>query len=118
MALIYCTLILGVIGFQAALIAGAPWGRLTQGGQFDGPLPPVGRLTAAVSILVLVGLALAILSADGRWPAWPRSTGWVAVALHAVMMVLNWITPSAAERRLWGPVTTVMLVLAVTIVLL
>lgn len=115
MSYIYCAMIVGVIGFQVALILGAPWGRITQGGQVEGPLPRSGRLVAAVSIIILAGMALAILSADGRWPGWPSWTGWSAVAMNTVMMVLNWITPSAAERKLWGPITTVMLGLAVAV---
>ncbi|TNY47016.1 hypothetical protein FGC33_03550 [Streptococcus pyogenes] len=104
----YGALILGVIGFQVALILGAPWGRLTQGGQVEGALPRSGRMVAALSIVLLVAMALAILSADGHWPGWPRWTGWGAVAVTGVSMVLNWITPSAAERRLWGPIMTLM----------
>jgi len=115
MSVIYCALIAGVAGFQVALILGAPWGRLTQGGQIEGPLPRSGRLAAAASIVVLVAMALAVLSADGRWPGWPSWTGWSAVALNAVIMVLNWITPSTAERNLWGPITTVMVALALAV---
>ncbi|WP_068118666.1 hypothetical protein [Tropicimonas marinistellae] len=116
MAYIYCAVIVGVIGFQVALILGAPWGRVTQGGQVDGPLPVSGRVFAAVSIFILLGLALAVLSADGKWPNWPSWTGWVALAINIVVMVLNWITRSAAERKLWAPITTVMVLLVVAVV--
>ena len=115
MAVIYCALILGVIGFQVALICGAPWGRITQGGQTDGPLPRSGRFFALASILVLLGLAGAILSAGGYWPGWPGWTGWTAVTINLVMMVLNWITRSVPERRLWGPITTIIFLLAVLV---
>ena len=115
MAYLYCVMILGVIGFQIALILGAPWGRITQGGQIEGPLPGSGRIIAAASIVVLVAMALGILSADGGWPEWPAWTGWAAVGVTAVSTVLNWITPSAAERRLWGPIMTVMLALSVAV---
>lgn len=111
-------MILGVIGFQIALIFGAPWGRITQGGQVEGPLPLPGRIAAAVSILILAAMALAILSADGRWPHWPVWTGWMAVAMAALVALLNWITPSAPERRLWGPITSVMLAVALAVVAL
>ena len=90
-------------------------GQDTQGAQVDGPLPRSGRIVAAVSIVILAAMALAILSADGRWPDWPWWTGWAAVAMNALMMVLNWITPSRAERRLWGPITTVIFGLAVAV---
>ncbi|SOH92203.1 hypothetical protein SAMN06273572_10144 [Monaibacterium marinum] len=115
MSYIYCMLILGVIGFQIALIIGAPWGRITQGGQVEGPLPRSGRIVAAISIVLLAGMALAILSTSGHWPQWPSWTGWVAVAINAIMMVLNWITPSSAERTLWGPITTAIFALALTV---
>ena len=35
-ALVYIAIIAGVIVFQFCLMAGAPWGRLTQGGQVEG----------------------------------------------------------------------------------
>lgn len=116
MSYVFCLMILGVISFQIALILGAPWGRITQGGQIEGPLPRSGRFLATASIAILVGMALAILSAQGRWPGWPSWTGWAAVAVNALSMVLNWITPSAAERKLWGPIMTVMFVLAFAVV--
>lgn len=116
MVFLFCTMITVVIGFQVALILGAPWGRLTQGGQVDGALPLPGRIIAALSIPILGAMALAILSADGYWPNWPRWTAWAALAVIFVSTVLNWITPSAAERRLWGSVMTVILMLAVAIV--
>jgi hypothetical protein len=32
-------------------------------------------------------------------------------------MLLNWITPSQVERRLWGPVTTLMFLFAGVVML-
>ncbi|WP_400082884.1 hypothetical protein [Yoonia sp. R78084] len=116
MIYLICLMIVGIIGFQVALIAGAPWGRLTQGGQVDGPLPLAGRIIAAVSILLLGAIALALLSADGHWPNWPRWTTWAAVAVIGISTILNWITPSSAERRLWGPIMTVLLCLTLAVV--
>ncbi|WP_321828965.1 hypothetical protein [Thalassovita sp.] len=107
-ALICCC----VIGFQIALIAGAPWGRITQGGQVDGPLPRRGRVLAAVSIFILAFMALSVLSAAGLVVDWPKWTAWVALVVQALSALANWITPSAPERRLWGPITTVMLLCA------
>ena len=116
-ALAFALICAGVVVFQIALIAGTPWGRLTQGGGTEGPLPVRGRVAAGISGLLLAAMALAILSAAGMWPNWPIWTGWAAVALQVVSTVLNWITPSTAERRLWGPTTSVMLALAVAAVL-
>jgi len=35
---LYTFFILGIIAFQVALVAGAPWGHLTQGGRHQGTL--------------------------------------------------------------------------------
>ena len=115
MVYVFCLILLGAIGFQFALIFGAPWGRLTQGGQIDGALPRAGRIAAAVSVIILGAIALAVLSTEGYWPHWPRWTIWPATGMIGITTVLNWITPSVAERRLWAPVMTLALILIVAI---
>lgn len=117
-ALVYGLLVIGVIVFQLCLIAGAPWGRLTQGGRHAGVLPPSGRVAAALSIPLLLCMGAGIASAAGMAPFWPRWTGWVMLGIQSLSTFMNWITPSSAERKLWGPVTTVMLGLALYVVLI
>ncbi|MFK7853131.1 MAG: hypothetical protein AB8B79_03415 [Granulosicoccus sp.] len=117
-AITYVVLIVGVIGFQCALIAGAPWGRLTQGGKQTGPLNKPGRIAAFVSIFLLIFMAAGITSAADLPPRWPLWTGWVALGIQTCSTVANWITPSAPERKLWGPITSLLLVLCVYVVLL
>lgn len=114
--IIYLMGSVGNLGFQIALVAGAPWGRITQGGQHEGALPRSGRIIACASIFVVVGMAGAIASSAGLWPHWSQWTGWVALAIHALSAVLNWITPSRAERMLWGPITLALLVFASVVV--
>ena len=116
LALIYAAMCLAVIGFQFCLIFGAPWGPITQGGSHPGALPLSGRIAAGLSVLALIGMALGITSAAGLWPRWADWTGWVALTVQGVSTLLNWITPSAAERRLWAPITTVLLFLATVVV--
>ncbi|MCK0148772.1 hypothetical protein MWU54_01955 [Marivita sp. S6314] len=102
--------------FQVALIAGAPLGRYTQGGQHAGALPTSGRIIAAVSIPILLFMGLAILSKAGfpglGWPVW---TGWVALGVQGLSAVANWITPSKPERAVWGPVTLVLFAMALVV---
>jgi len=117
LALAYSILIIGVIGFQIALIAGAPWGPLTQGGQHEGALPRSGRIAAGASIVILIAMALAILSQAGLWPNWPRWTGWAALVVQALSTTANWATRSKPERKLWAPITTLLLVLASSVVI-
>lgn len=111
-AILYVVIIIGVIVFQFCLIAGAPWGRLTQGGQHPGSLPAMGRVMAFLSALLLACMGAGITSAAGLSPDWPSWTGWIALGVQALSTLMNWITPSPPERRLWGPVTSVMLGLA------
>jgi hypothetical protein len=117
LALIYLFGCLCVIGFQFALILGAPWGPITQGGAHPGPLPLSGRIVAGLSVFIVIGMALAILSATGAWPNWPPWTGWTALGVQATSTLLNWITPSRPERRLWAPITSALLILAALVVL-
>ena len=112
----YMTLCIGVALFQIALIAGAPWGKITQGGRYEGPLPVSGRIAAAASIVVILVMGLSVISAADTWPEWPRWTGFVALAVQALSCIANWITPSSAERRIWGPITSLMLGLAAAVV--
>ena len=52
----------GIAGFQVALVLGAPWGAYTQGGQTEGALDASGRVFAAVSCAILLVMAAAILA--------------------------------------------------------
>ncbi|GAA1226568.1 hypothetical protein [Rhodoglobus aureus] len=101
--------------FHLAVAAGAPLGEYTQGGTNQGALPPQGRVIAGVSATIVLVLAAAILARGERGPlrnVSPRLIavfGWIATAYAGVGIVLNLITPSAAERAIWAPVTMVLL---------
>jgi len=113
---LYLILILSVVAFQVALIAGAPWGHLTQGGRHQGRLPLRNRLAAGVSIAVLLCMGVAIASTAGLALFLSAWVGWVTVGVQALSTLANWATPSAPERRLWGPINTVMFVAALYVV--
>ena len=115
LSLIYGLIVAAVVAFQIALLFGAPWGRLTQGGQVDGALPWTRRLAAVASAGLLIAMAFAMRSAEGGWPGWPIWTAWATLAVSVASMLMNWITPSKPERLLWGPVTTVMFLLVAAI---
>jgi hypothetical protein len=113
-ALLYAIISLGIIAFQIALAAGAPWGTFAMGGAFPGQFPPALRIVALFQAAVLVGLALIVLArADLIWPTWSRVSGrlvWVVVAFSALSLVLNLITPSAGERAIWAPIACLLLI--------
>ncbi len=118
-ARVFCTLVLLVVGFQLALIAGAPWGRLTMGGAFPGQLPPRMRLAAGASAAVLLLSGAVVAARAGlALPSWRAASPklvWAVVALMAVGAVLNAITPSHWERALWLPVVLVQLACVVVV---
>jgi hypothetical protein len=112
-ALVFATVAVGVIAFQLALALGAPWGRYAMGGAFPGRLPRPMRVAAVVQAALIAVLAVAVLSAAGLVApdlavAFPWLV-WVCVAVSAIAVVLNAISRSAGERRLWVPVASVLL---------
>jgi hypothetical protein len=102
-----------LLSFQLALAAGAPWGVLAMGGRFPGRFPPAMRIAALLQIAVygLLG-AIVLVRAGLILPEWldvSRIAIWAVVCVMGVAVVLNVITPSKWERRLWAPVAFVML---------
>ena len=103
--------------FQIALIFGAPWGEFTMGGQTKGKLPIQGRVTAGISILVLILMAQGLLAkyGTGLISGWPSALitvlVWLTFAYAVLGFIMNWLTRSKKERMVWGPVATILLVL-------
>ena len=118
-AYVYAAVSVGVIAFQIALAAGAPWGAYAMGGAFPGLFPPELRVAALMQAVILAGLALVVLARAGiALPKWWRTSRWmiwVVVAFSALSLVLNVITPSAGERLVWAPVALIMLVSSVIV---
>src|SRR5688500_3147985 len=118
-AIIYGIVSLGVIAFQIALAAGAPWGAYAMGGAFPGQFPPELRIAAVVQAFILAALAGVVLSRAGvalaGWSRTSRWLIWVVVGFSALSLVLNLMTPSADERAIWAPVATIMLISSATV---
>jgi len=120
-AITYTIATAGVIAFQVAMALGAPWGAYAMGGASAGRFPPAMRVAALVQAAVLGMLAVAVLSCAGLAlpsvaEAYPWLI-WVAVAVSALSVLLNAITRSAGERRIWLPVALTLLVCSVTVAL-
>lgn len=113
-AIVAAVLFAGLVLFQLALALGAPWGRAAYGGQ-RAELTTQLRITSAVAAVVWTGVALVVLQRAGFdvWSpvptAWLPVAIWVVVALMAVAVVMNAITPSALERAIWLPVGILLL---------
>ena len=113
-ALLYTIISSGVVAFQIALAAGAPWGAFAMGGAFPGQFPPALRIAALIQAALLVGMAAVVLArADLILPRWSRISRWlvwIVVAFAALSLILNLITPSAGERAIWAPIAFLLLI--------
>jgi hypothetical protein len=113
----YMIITLGVIVFQFCLIAGAPWGKITQGGQNEGVLSLSGRVVAGLSVVLLAFMAIGVASEAGITKNLPTWVAYVGLTIQALSTFLNWITRSRIERLIWAPITTLMLALAIYVIL-
>lgn len=113
-ALVFAIVAGGVVAFQFALALGAPWGAYAMGGAFPGRFPPPLRVAAVAQAVVIGFLAVVVLSAAGIVLPDLAATFpwlvWVPVAVSALALVLNSISRSAGERRIWVPVAMLLLV--------
>jgi hypothetical protein len=118
-AIIYTIVTLGVVAFQFALAAGAPWGAYAMGGASPGQFPPAMRIAAIIQAALLAGMAAVVLARAGLvLPGWSQVSHWlvwIVVALTVLSLVLNLITPSAGERAIWVP-TLLLLIISSLIV--
>jgi hypothetical protein len=121
-AIIYAIVSFGVVAFQIALAAGAPWGAYAMGGTFPGQFSPALRIAAIIQAVLLVGMAAVVLARAGLvLPGWSRASRWLVwfVVLFAVFsFILNLITPSAGERAIWAPTAFLLLISSATVAFL
>ena len=120
-AVAYAIVVTGVVAFQVALALGAPWGAYAMGGAFPGRFPPRLRVAAVVQGALLAGTIAVVLARAGiALPELSDATNWLTwavVAIAFVALILNAISPSAGERRIWVPVTLVMLASSLVVAL-
>ncbi len=111
----------GVIVFQLALALGAPWGAYAMGGAFPGRFPMPMRVAAVVQAVVIGLIAMGVLSVAGIvLPGLKEAApwlAWAAVVFSAVAVALNALSRSAGERKIWVPVTLVMLISSLLVAL-
>lgn len=110
-----------VVLFQIALAAGAPWGEYALGGKYPGRLPGPVRIASVIQAFILGLLSVVVLSiARVVKVSWLQDSSWliwIAVVVSGVSLVLNSITPSARERRIWAPVAFILLASSLTVAL-
>lgn len=113
-ALVCAGLLALLVLFQAALAAGAPWGRAAYGGTHT-RLPVALRLASALAVVLWIVAIVIVLQAGDRLPGEPlpdelvRVGLWVCVGLFVLAVIANAATPSRLERAIWLPVSLVLL---------
>jgi hypothetical protein len=118
-AFVILTLVVTI--FQLALALGAPLGEYTMGGRYPGKLPQKIRLMAIIQILVLAFFAVIVLTRTGiifePFFKASRVAIWFIAGFFVLGSIANISSPSVKEKRLWGPVNILMLVLSILIAL-
>lgn len=108
--------------FQIAIVLGAPLGEYSYGGRTVGKLPSRYRISSFFSVLLLAAIAGHYLALLGVFQPLIDSgllsiANWVLVGFAALAALLNNITRSAKEKRLWGGVTLAMLLASIIVAL-
>ena len=118
-AIIYAIVMVGVVAFELALAAGAPWGAYAMGGAAPGQFPPALRVGAIIQAVLQTGMAAVILARAGIiLPAWSQVSHWlvwIVVGLTALSLFLNLVTPSAGERAIWAPILALLLIISLIV---
>ncbi len=118
-ARLFSLLILAVVLFQGALVAGMPWGEFAWGGTYQGQLPVEMRVASAISALLLLVIGTVVLTRAGlllqEWQPLSKKLIWVVVAYCALGVVANAITPSAWERIIWLPVAIGLFAMSIVV---
>lgn len=112
-AIVFSFIIVLVVLFQCALALGIPWGEYAMGGSVPGKFPPTMRIAALGQGLALIMAGLVVLiQADivlSDWKGFSDQSIWFVVGLMSISSVLNLITKSKWEKRIWFPVTILLL---------
>lgn len=108
--------------FQLALALGAPMGEYAYGGQMPGKLPVRYRIASAFSFVLTLAIAGHYLAQLGVVPKLLSDdlnqwVNWGLIGFAASAAVMNNITKSAKEKRLWGSTTIAMLIAAIVVAL-
>ena len=118
--LIFSTLAVAL--FQLAIVLGAPVGEYAYGGQHQGVLPTRFRATSVVSMLIMVAVAGHYIAQLGVFSPLLDEAGnaianWGFVAFFALSALMNNISKSEKEKRVFGSITIAMLLSAILVAL-
>ena len=118
---LFFVLTLFVVIFQWLIFLKLPLGEYTMGGLNKGVLPKKYRITALIQSFILLFNGIVVLDAGFQFSVFSNTFieyyRWFIMVLMFISMVMNLITKSQKERRLWAPVTVVMFVLSMIVLM-
>lgn len=106
--------------FQVAIVLGAPLGEYSYGGTNPGVLSARFRVASVFSALLMLGISGHYLAQIGVFSPILAEPGnsivnWFLVGFFALAAILNNITKSEKEKRVFGSVTLAMLLASVIV---
>lgn len=118
-AIIFCILILIIVLFQMGLAIGMPWGEYAMGGYFPARFPWHLRLLALLQGLLLLIFALIVLDKAGVFRleiySIPSFTIWLVAAFSFIATILNSMTQSKKEKRIWFPISVLLFITSLVV---
>jgi hypothetical protein len=123
-AILYLFLLAFTILFQIGLMVKKPWGEWTMGGYIKGVLPTKLRFAAFLSFLILVFFSLVVINKVGLFGANFNFLDWsklwskfLIIGFNVLAVIANSATRSLKERKLWQPITILMLLCSLALFL-
>ena len=120
-ALIFSMLIVIIVLFQIGLAMGMPWGEYAMGGYFPGRFPWTLRLLAIFQGLLLIIFAIIVLDKAALFRfgffSIPSIAIWFVAAFSILTAILNFITKSKKERKVWFPISILLLITSLIVAL-
>ena len=120
-AIIFSILIVIIVLFQMGLAIGMPWGEYAMGGYFPGRFPWKLRLLAIFQGILLIIFAVIVLDKADlfrfEYFLIPSIAIWFVVAFSLITSILNFITKSKKERKIWFPTSILLLITSLIVAL-
>jgi len=113
-AILFTILTSVLILFQLGLAIGMPWGEYAMGGYYPGRFSWKLRLLAIIQGILLTIFAFIVLDKANllrlEYFSIPSIAIWFVVAFSILTSILNFITKSIKEKKLWFPVSILLLI--------
>jgi len=120
-AILFTILTSVLVLFQLGLAIGMPWGEYAMGGYYPGRFPWKLRLSAIIQGILLIIFAFIVLDKADlfrlEYFSIPSIAIWFVVAFSILTSILNFITKSIKEKKLWFPVSILLLITSLIVAL-